>query len=120
MSGKLSIQLENPVSQTVDAVKALLAYMHRPADPLPEFVELQDRVRLTLAKDGKAYYLTTTKDCSCPARAYHPGTTCKHMRALQASIEEQEDDSILPKMSEPFRPTSDDKVPRLETRPVVA
>jgi len=108
MSGKLSIQLENPVSQTVDSVKSLLTYMHRPVDPMPSFVELNGHVRLTLSKDKKAYYLTTTKDCSCPARAFNPGTTCKHMRALQASIEEQEDESILPKMSEPFRPYVDD------------
>jgi len=60
---------ENPVTQTVDAVKALLAYMHMPADPLPQFVELQDRVRLTRSKDGKGYYLTTPKTAA--ARLAH-------------------------------------------------
>jgi len=105
---KTILNPENPVTQTVDAVKALLAYMHRPAEPLPEFVELQDRVRLTRSKDGKGYYLTTPKNCSCPARAFNPGAPCKHMKALQASIEEQEDESILPAMSQPFRPYVDD------------
>jgi len=112
-----NIQIENPVTQTVDAVKSLLAYMHRPVDPMPSFVELNGHVRLTLSKDKQAYYVTTPKDCSCPARAYWPGTTCKHMKALQASIEETEDESILPKMASPFRPTSDDKIPRLHIRP---
>ncbi len=105
---KTILNLENPVSQTVDAVKALLAYMRRPAEPLPSFVELQNHVRLTLSKDGKGYYLTTPKNCSCPARTFNPGTTCKHMKALQASIEEREDESIMPGMSQPFRPYVDD------------
>jgi len=107
----------NPVTQSVDAVKALLTYMHRPADPLPEFVELQDRVRLTLAKDGKAYYLTTHKACSCPAATYHPGQACKHMRALQLAVEEREDDSLLPAAAQPFRPYDDESIPRLHDRP---
>jgi len=50
---KTILNLESPVSQSVDAVKSLLAYMHRPSEPLPEFVELNDRVWLTLSKDGK-------------------------------------------------------------------
>jgi len=113
---KTILSIESPVSQSVDAVKSLLAYMHRPSEPLPEFVELNDRVWLTLSKDGKAYYTTTTKSCSCPARFYHPGKICKHMKALQLSVEEKEDKSILPAMAQPFRPTSDD-IPRLWSRP---
>jgi len=69
MSGKTLVEIQTPVTQTVDAVKALLAYMHRPAEPLPEFVELQDRVRLTRSKDGKGYYLTTPKTAA--ARLAH-------------------------------------------------
>jgi len=108
MTGKTLVEIQTPVTQTVDAVKALLAYMHRPAEPLPLFVALNDRVRLTLSKDKKAYYVTTAKECSCPARTFNPGTTCKHMKALQASIEEREDESIMPGMSQPFRPYVDD------------
>jgi len=110
------LNTENPVSQPVESVKALLAYLHRPADPLPSFVELQNHVRLTLSKDGKAYYLTTTKDCSCPARAFNPGKPCKHMRALLLSLEEREDD-LLPERSQAFRPYDDEKIPRLQVRP---
>jgi len=113
---KTILNLENPVSQTVDAVKALLAYMRRPAEPLPSFVELQNHVRLTLSKDRRAYYLTTPKNCSCPARAFTPGVACKHMKALELSLEEAQDD-LLPERAQPFRPVSDDKIPRLETRP---
>ncbi len=116
MNGKLSIQIENPVSQTVDSVKALLAYMHRPAEPLPSFVELQNHVRLTLSKDKKAYYVTTAKECSCPAHTFNPGTACKHMKAMRASIEELEDD-LLPERSQAFRPYDDEKIPRLQVRP---
>jgi len=113
---KTILNLESPVSQSVGAVKALLAYMHRPSEPLPEFVELKDSVRLTLSKDGKAYYLTTTKACSCPAATFHPGQACKHMKTLQLSVEEREDDSILHAMAQPFRPYDDD-IPRLHARP---
>ncbi len=116
MTGKTLVEIQTPVTQTVDAVKALLAYMHRPAEPLPEFVELDGRVRLTRSKDGKAYYLTTTKDCSCPARAFNPGKPCKHMRALLLSLEEREDD-LLPERSQAFRPYDDEKIPRLQVRP---
>ena len=114
---RTNINPETPISQSVDAVKALLSYMHRPADPLPEFVELQDRVRLTLAKDGKAYYLTTAKACSCPAATFHPGQPCKHMRALQLTVEEREGDSLRPAMDQPFRPYDDGSLPRLHDRP---
>jgi len=62
MPEKTLVEIQNPVTQTVDAVKALLAYMHRPAEPLPLFVALNDRVRLTLSKDKQAYYVTTAKD----------------------------------------------------------
>ena len=116
MNEKLSVQVENPVSQPVESVKALLAYLHRPADPLPSFVELQNHVRLTLSKDKKAYYLTTPAGCSCPARAFNPGTPCKHMRALELSVEDETGD-LLPERAQPFRPYDDDKMPRLVARP---
>ncbi len=125
---KTILNPENPVTQSIDSVRALLAYLHRPADPLPSFVELQNHVRLTLSKDKKAYYLTTTKDCSCPARAFNPGAPCKHMKALELSLEDDDPyshprrlarppDDLLPERAQPFRPVSDDKIPRLETRP---
>jgi len=117
MNEKLSVQVENPVSQPVESVKALLSYLHRPVDPLPSFVELNGHVRLTLSKDKKAYYATTLQGCSCPARAFSPGRPCKHMLTLQASIAQEEEGDLLPERSQAFRPTSDDKVPRLETRP---
>ena len=107
---------ENPVTQSIDSVRALLAYLHRPADPLPSFVELQNHVRLTLSKDKKAYYLTTPAGCSCPARAFNPGTPCKHMRALELSVEDETGD-LLPERAQPFRPYDDDKMPRLVARP---
>jgi len=37
------------------------------------------------------------------------------MKALQASIEEQEDESILPAMSQPFRPYVDDGPVKVRT-----
>jgi len=109
MPEKTLVEIQNPVTQTVDAVKALLAYMHRPAEPLPLFVALNDRVRLTLSKDKQAYYVTTAKGCSCPARIYNPAKPCKHMRALEVDIAKDGDESILPaNMRGGFKPVDDD------------
>ncbi|HPC27870.1 MAG TPA: hypothetical protein PKX17_03990, partial [Candidatus Methanomethylicus sp.] len=108
MSERTILNLENPVSQSADAVKALLAYMHRPSEPLPEFVELDNRVRLVLSKDKQAYYCV-------PANFYHPEKPCKHMKALQVAIEAREDDSILPAMAKPFRPYVDDGPVKVRT-----
>lgn len=72
------------VTQSTEAVKALLAFVGRASDPLPTFVELDGGVRLTRSKKGDAYYTTTPTDCSCKARTYNPGTPCEHMKALQA------------------------------------
>jgi len=106
---KTLVEIQNPVTQTVDAVKALLAYMHRPAEPLPLFVALNDRVRLTLSKDKQAYYVTTAKGCSCPARIYNPAKPCKHMRALEVDIAKDGEESILPaNMRGGFKPVDDD------------
>jgi hypothetical protein len=84
MAGKTSFQMEKPTTQTVDAVKSLLAYVGRASNPLPIFVELKGGVRLTRSKKGDCYYTTTPADCSCKARTFNPGTPCKHMTALQA------------------------------------
>ncbi len=71
-------------TQSVDSVKSLLNWRGRGCDPLPEFVELAGGVRLTKSSKGDAYYTTTPTACSCPARTFHPGQECKHMKALLA------------------------------------
>lgn len=100
MSAKLNIQVKSPKTQSIDAVKSLLAYVGRPSEPLPVFVDLVGGVRLTRSKKGDCYYTTTSRDCSCPARAYNPGTPCKHMKALQIVMEGE---SIRPKVGS-FKP----------------
>jgi len=73
-----------PVTQSVDAVKTLLAFVGRASDPLPSFVELKGGVRLTRSKKGDCYYTTTPTECSCKARTFNPNTPCKHMKTIQA------------------------------------
>ena len=83
MAGKTLINIEKPVTQTLEAVKALLAWKGRASDPLPEFVEMgagDNRLVLVLSNKKDAYYTVTAKDCSCPARNWHPGQLCKHQR----------------------------------------
>jgi len=84
MTGNTLVQIEKPTTQTVDSVKSLLAYVGRASDPMPIFVELKGGVRLTRSKKGDCYYTTTPTECSCKARTFNPGTSCKHMKALQA------------------------------------
>jgi hypothetical protein len=84
MAGKILTQIESPKTQSVDAVRLLLAYVGRASDPMPVYVELKGGVRLTKSSKGDAYYTTTPTDCSCKSRTYNPGTPCKHMKALQA------------------------------------
>lgn len=107
MNGKNMLEgRSGPTTQNTDSVKTLLTYMGRSSDPMPIFVELKGNVRLTRSKKGDCYYTTTPTDCSCKARTFNPGTPCKHMKALQAEIDNE---SITPKFSTPFRPFS--KVP---------
>lgn len=81
MAGRTLVQLEKPTTQTVDAVKSLLAYVGRASDPLPSDVSLEGgRVVLILSNKRDAYYTVTVKACSCPANTWHPGTLCKHQR----------------------------------------
>ena len=77
------ISVEKPQTQTVEAVKALLAWRGRASDPLPSFIEMgegEDRLVLVLSNKKDAYYTVTARDCSCPARSWHPGQRCKHQR----------------------------------------
>ena len=110
MAGKTLINIEKPITQTVEAVKSLLAWRGRSSDPLPQFVEMGEgdsRLVLVLSNKKDAYYTCTARDCSCPAHNWHPGQRCKHQRkhfAEQAihkqSIEEtlREADKNLPRM----------------------
>ena len=90
MAGKTIIDIRKPVTQSIEAVKALLAWRGRAADPLPSFVELAGGARLTKSRKGDCYYTTTRAECSCPARNWHPNQPCKHMKALDASLAIQE------------------------------
>ncbi|AEB68545.1 hypothetical protein MCON_1979 [Methanothrix soehngenii GP6] len=72
----------SPITQRIDAVKALLAWKKVSCDPLPEFVEMGDgdsRLVLVLSNKKDAYYTVTAKGCSCPAATYHHGP-CKHQK----------------------------------------
>jgi len=80
---KTIINIEKPITQSVEAVKALLSWRGRAADPLPSFIEIgegDNRLVLVLSNKRDAYYTCTARDCSCPARNWHPNGPCKHMR----------------------------------------
>jgi len=93
MSGKNRLEgRTGPVTQSVEAVKALLTWKGRAVDPLPSVVEFtrdgeEGRLVLVLSNDKKSYYVTTARACSCPA-AYHQGP-CKHQRKFFGARPEQ-------------------------------
>ena len=35
---------------------------------------------LVLSNKKDCYYVTTARECSCPARSWHPNQACKHQR----------------------------------------
>ena len=84
MSGKTLIQIQNPVTQSIEAVKSLLTWRGRGTDPMPVTVEFvqegEGRLVLVLSNKKDSYYVVTPTKCSCPAATYHPGQPCKHQR----------------------------------------
>jgi hypothetical protein len=83
MSGKTLIETQNPVTQSLGAIKAFLVWKGRAVDPMPstiEFMQKEGRLVLVLSNKKYSYYVTTATKCSCPAATYHPGQSCKHQR----------------------------------------
>ena len=82
MNGKNMLEgRTGPITQSVDAVKALLTWKGHPVDPLPADVSLDNgRLVLVLSNKKDVYYTVTPSRCSCPSATYHPGQRCKHQR----------------------------------------
>jgi len=104
------LETANPKTQSVESVKALLAWKGRAVDPLPATVEFMNhgddsRLMLVLSNDKKSYYVTTARGCSCPSAAYRPGQRCKHMRKF-FPVEATDSGSIRPKVGS-FKPFSE-------------
>jgi hypothetical protein len=88
MSARTILNMETPKTQSLEAVKSLLAWRGRASDPLPAFVEMGEgeiRLMLVLSNKKDAYYVTTARACSCPAAVYNHGP-CKHQRKHFAEL----------------------------------
>lgn len=112
MSEKNLLEGHNgPQTQTVEAVRALLSWKGHPTDPMPASVVLNGgSLVLVRSNKGDAYYVVTSKTCSCPSATYRPGKPCKHRRQYfpqtqPAKPEPEPVDSIRPDMRG-FRPVS--------------
>jgi hypothetical protein len=81
MSGKNLLEgRTGPITQSVDAIKSLLAWKGHPVSPLPADVSMDNgRMVLVLSNKKDSYYTVTATKCSCPAATYHQGP-CKHQR----------------------------------------
>ena len=81
MSGRNPLEgRTGPVTQSVDVIKSLLAYVGRASDPMPSDVSLDNgRLVLVLSNKKDCYYVVTARACSCPSATYRHGN-CKHQR----------------------------------------
>ena len=73
--------LNSPESQSIDAVKALIAFYNHGEEPaeMPAFYRLSGEMVLVLSNKKDSYYVVTAKACSCPSFTYRGGP-CKHQR----------------------------------------
>lgn len=100
-----------PVSQSVEAVRALLNYQGKVYTEMPAFYRLSPEMVLVRSSKGDMYYVVTPTACSCPSATYRPGKACKHQRAYfppqttPQVTEDEKNDSIRPDMRG-FRPFS--------------
>lgn len=108
MLNKTILDVASPVTQTAEAVKQLIAFYNHGQQPeeMPPFFRLSAEMVLVRNNKGDAYYVTTPRDCSCPARCYNPGKPCKHQRkyfpaAQNATARPQAEPSLI---SGPFKP----------------
>jgi hypothetical protein len=81
MAERILVESKNPITQSPQAVEALASFTHK--EIIGGVLDL-GKVKLVKSSKGDAFYTTTAKDCSCPARAFHPGRPCKHMRRFNA------------------------------------
>lgn len=86
----------SPITQSIEAVKSLLAYVGRASDPLPIFLELPGKqCMLVLANKKDVYYTVTPRACSCPSSIYRPGKACKHQRKYFPEAAIEDSDALL-------------------------
>ena len=87
MSGKNLLEGRNgPVTQSLDAIKSLLAYVGRASDPMPSDVSLDNgRLVLVLSNKKDVYYTCTSRACSCPGNQFRHN--CKHIRKYFPQVE---------------------------------
>jgi|SRR5271157_2885000 len=73
--------LNGPETQSIEAVKALIAFYNHGEEPLemPAFYRLSGEMVLVLSNKKDTYYVVTANACSCPSGAYRGGP-CKHQR----------------------------------------
>jgi hypothetical protein len=108
---KTIINIEKPITQSVEAVKALLSWRGRAADPLPSFIEMgkeESRLVLVLSNKQDAYYTVTARDCSCPAAIYHHGP-CKHQRKYFPESKAATKPAAIVMERKPFKPFIEDE-----------
>lgn len=82
VNGKTILAVASPLTQSREAVKQFIAYTShgQEAAEMPPFYRLSAEMVLVQSNKGDVYYVTTPKNCSCPAATYRPGQSCKHQR----------------------------------------
>ena len=87
----------SPLTQSREAVKQLIAYTSHGQEPaeMPTFYRLGAEMVLVQSNKGDVYYVTTPRNCSCPASSYHPGQPCQHRNKYFPGVQYQADSGRL-------------------------
>ncbi len=96
MAGKLLVEIQNPVSQTIDSGKSLARFLGL-SEVLPEIIALANESQLTLSGKKDCYYYTSPEGCSCPAGVHNK--LCKHRRDLTQATRNAAKENRLSRMA---------------------
>lgn len=110
MAGKLLIEIKNPVTQTIDSVRALAKFLGI-TEELPRIIPLANGSQLTLSSKKDCYYFTSPDGCTCPAGIHHK--LCYHRRDLiQATREDMKKSE--PRLARMIKAAKDNAGSKLE------
>jgi len=99
--------VETPVSQSVEAVMALIKSHGWSGDNPPASVKMSDSCVLVLSAREDQYYTVTRRACSCPSYKWRGGP-CKHQRRYLGMVPDPARVTTIPAGG--FRPVLEEAI----------
>ena len=107
MSGRILVEISNPVTQKIDSGKAIAKFLGI-SEELPEKISLANGAALVLSSKADAYYYTSLDSCTCPAGVHNK--ICKHRRDLCEAAREKSE----PRLARMIKAAKDNAGSKLE------